>query len=44
MNLGWSYPFPELFICLGFFLTYLLEEVTLKVFGSHGHEHGEEKK
>lgn len=44
----WSleYPFPQFFVCCGFFLVYLLEEVTLKVFsaphgGGHGHSHGD---
>lgn len=46
---GIEYPFPQLFICCGFFLVYLLEELTLKVFassedggshGGHGHSHG----
>lgn len=45
---GIEYPFPQFFICCGFFLVYLLEELTLKVFASsedggsvgHGHSHG----
>jgi zinc transporter 1/2/3 len=37
-----SYPFPEFFACIGFFLVYFLEELCLKVFStsSHGHSHG----
>jgi len=44
---GIEYPFPQFFICCGFFLVYLLEELTLKVFATsedsgsgHGHSHG----
>ncbi|CAI5449273.1 unnamed protein product [Caenorhabditis angaria] len=36
-------PLSQLFICLGFFLVYLIEEVTARVFGGgdgHGHSHG----
>uniref|UniRef100_A0A915EF75 Uncharacterized protein n=1 Tax=Ditylenchus dipsaci TaxID=166011 RepID=A0A915EF75_9BILA len=50
VKVGWTaaYPFPELFVCSGFFLVYFLEELMLKVFmtpspnGSvtgHGHSH-----
>lgn len=42
-NANWEvdYPFPEFFVCCGFFLVYLLEELTLKVFSSpFGHSHG----
>lgn len=41
-NAGWvDYPFPEFFVCCGFFLVYLLEELALKVFThQHPHSHG----
>ncbi|KAI1731112.1 ZIP zinc transporter domain-containing protein [Ditylenchus destructor] len=42
-----AYPFPEFFVCCGFFLVYFLEEMCLKMFaktgdgsGGHGHSHG----
>uniref|UniRef100_A0AC34RLW0 Uncharacterized protein n=1 Tax=Panagrolaimus sp. JU765 TaxID=591449 RepID=A0AC34RLW0_9BILA len=41
---GWNitFPVPQFCACVGFFLVYLLEEVSLKVFASdhHGHLHG----
>uniref|UniRef100_A0A914EFA7 Uncharacterized protein n=1 Tax=Acrobeloides nanus TaxID=290746 RepID=A0A914EFA7_9BILA len=37
-----NYPFPEFFVCCGFFLVYFLEEISLKIFSAsgHGHSHG----
>ncbi|CAD5207732.1 unnamed protein product [Bursaphelenchus xylophilus] len=39
---GWkfAYPLPEFLACMGFFLVYFFEEISLKVFSSHGHTHG----
>ncbi|CAH04694.1 Zinc transporter ZIP3 [Caenorhabditis elegans] len=41
-NVEFRLPMNQLFICVGFFFVYLIEEITAKVFGSggHGHSHG----
>jgi len=40
-----SFPIPQFCACLGFFLVYFLEEISLKIFssGHHGHFHGREE-
>lgn len=38
-HLPWSFPFPQLVTCCGFFFIYFIEEFTTFVFGSHGHSH-----
>uniref|UniRef100_A0AC35UF84 Zinc transporter ZIP3 n=1 Tax=Rhabditophanes sp. KR3021 TaxID=114890 RepID=A0AC35UF84_9BILA len=42
MGRTFGFPFVYFLVCIGFFLVYSIEEVTMKVFGmqhSHGHEH-----
>uniref|UniRef100_A0A0N4ZS42 Zinc/iron permease n=1 Tax=Parastrongyloides trichosuri TaxID=131310 RepID=A0A0N4ZS42_PARTI len=40
-NKKFSYPFPQFFACIGFFLVYGIEEFSIKFFGmSHSHDHG----
>ncbi|KAE9548442.1 hypothetical protein FO519_008339, partial [Halicephalobus sp. NKZ332] len=43
---GWgtTFPIPQFCACLGFFLVYFLEEISLKIFSGdhHGHFHGGE--
>ncbi|CAD5205787.1 unnamed protein product [Bursaphelenchus okinawaensis] len=39
-GMKFAYPLPEFLACMGFFLVYFFEEISLKVFSSHGHTHG----
>lgn len=40
LNQKFSYPFPQFFACVGFFLVYAIEEFSIKIFGiKHSHDH-----
>uniref|UniRef100_A0A0K0ERL4 Zinc/iron permease n=1 Tax=Strongyloides stercoralis TaxID=6248 RepID=A0A0K0ERL4_STRER len=40
LNQKFSYPFPQFFSCIGFFLVYAIEEFSIKIFGiKHSHDH-----